>query len=44
MQQYSLLTIHQLEELETASFMYKYLYDDLPVPFVLHFLQFNCKF
>ena len=33
MQQYSLLTIHQLEELETASFMYKYLHDDLPVTF-----------
>ena len=33
MQQYSLLTIHQLEELETASFMYKYLRDDLPVTF-----------
>ena len=33
MQQYSLLTIHQLEELETASFMSKYLHDDLPVTF-----------
>ena len=33
MQQYSLLTIHQLEELETASFMYKYLHDNLPVTF-----------
>ena len=33
MQQYSLLTIHQLEELDTASFVYKYLHDDLPVTF-----------
>ena len=33
MQQYSLLTIHQLEELETASFMHKYLHDDVPVTF-----------
>ena len=33
MQQYNLLTIHQLEELETVSFMYKYLRDDLPVTF-----------
>ena len=33
MQQYSLLTIHQLKELETASFMYKYLHDELPVTF-----------
>ena len=33
MQQHSILTIHQLEELETASFMYKCLYDDLPVTF-----------
>ena len=33
MQQYSLLAIHQLEELETARFMYKYLHDDLPVTF-----------
>ena len=30
LQQY---TIHQLEKLETASFMYKYLHDDLPVTF-----------
>ena len=27
------MTIHQLEELETASFMYKYLHDDMPVTF-----------
>ena len=35
MQQYGILTIHQLEELETASFrpMYKYLHDDLPITF-----------
>ena len=33
MQQYSLLTIHQLEELETTSFIYKYLHDELPVTF-----------
>ena len=33
MQQYSLLTICQLEKLETASFMYKYLHDELPVTF-----------
>ena len=33
MQQYSLLTIHQLEELETAGFMYKCLNDELPVTF-----------
>ena len=33
MQQYSLLTIHQLKELKTVGFMYKYLHDDLPVTF-----------
>ena len=33
MQQYGILTIHQLEEFETASFMYKYLRDDLPITF-----------
>ena len=33
MQQYGILTIHQLGELETASFMYKYLHDDLPITF-----------
>ena len=33
MQQYGILTIHQLEELETASFMCKYLHDDLPITF-----------
>ena len=33
MEQYGILTIHQLEELETASFMYKYLHDDLPITF-----------
>ena len=27
------LTIHQLEELETATCMYKYLHDDLPLTF-----------
>ena len=33
MQQDGILTIHQLEELETASIMYKYLHDELPVTF-----------
>ena len=33
MQQYGILTIHQLKELETASFVYKYLHDDLPITF-----------
>ena len=33
MQQYGILTIHQLEELETVSCIYKYLHDDLPVTF-----------
>ena len=33
MQQYGILTIGQLEELETASFMYEYLHDDLPITF-----------
>ena len=33
MQQYGILTIHQLQELETATFMYKYLHDDVPIAF-----------
>ena len=33
MQQYSILTIHQLQELKTAGFMYKCLHDDFPVTF-----------
>ena len=33
MQQDGILAIHQLKELETASFMHKYLHDDLPITF-----------